>query len=88
MQERYCQCCGMPLGQGEEMLGNEADGRKSQDYCKYCYVDGSFTADCTMDEMIEFCVSPMVASNPGMSEDAAREAMRAYFPKLKRWRKD
>ncbi|MBR6920026.1 MAG: zinc ribbon domain-containing protein, partial [Bacteroidales bacterium] len=51
MEQKFCQSCGMPLT--EEMLGTNADGSKNGDYCSYCYKDGAFTNDCTMDEMIE-----------------------------------
>ena len=37
-------------------LGTEADGTKSREYCNYCYENGAFTANCTMEEMIDFCV--------------------------------
>ena len=41
----------MPID--ESTFGTEADGSKNQDYCLYCYKNGHFTKDCTMDEMIE-----------------------------------
>jgi hypothetical protein len=37
----FCQSCCMPLD-NDTMLGTEKDGSKSQQYCKYCYQDGSF----------------------------------------------
>jgi general stress protein 26 len=43
----------MPLT--KEVLGTNADGSKNEDYCMYCYKDGQFLQDCTMDEMIEHC---------------------------------
>ena len=43
MEMKLCQCCGMPMGETDEMYGNEMDGRKSADYCKYCYENGDFT---------------------------------------------
>ena len=55
MEMKFCQSCGMPLTQ--EILGTNADGSKNEDYCMYCYKDGKFTQDCTMEEMIEFCSS-------------------------------
>lgn len=85
MEERYCQSCAMPMGATDEQYGTEADGRKSVDYCKYCYENGAFTSETTMDEMIDFCVPHMVSGNPGMSENDARNIMRDSFPKLKRW---
>ena len=41
----------MPLT--NEILGTNADGSKNENYCIYCYKDGKFTQDCTMDEMIK-----------------------------------
>ena len=57
MEERNCQSCGMPMGPTDEHYGTEADGSKSKDYCKYCYQNGAFTADCTMGEMISSSLS-------------------------------
>jgi hypothetical protein len=85
MEERHCQSCGMPMGETDEFYGTEADGTKSKDYCEYCYMNGTFTADCTMQEMIDFCVQPMMDNVPGLTEAAAREMMQNQFPKLKRW---
>lgn len=83
--ETYCQSCGMPMGETDELYGTNADGSKSAEYCHYCYKDGAFTFDCTMDEMVEQCVQPMVDGNPGMTADDARKMMQEFFPQLKRW---
>ena len=88
MEEKYCQCCGMPMGTTDEMYGTNADGSKSEDYCKYCFENGAFTADCTIDEMIEACVPHMASANSGMSEDEARKMMKEFFPSLKRWKQN
>lgn len=85
MEERYCQSCGMPMGPTDELYGTEADGTKSRDYCSYCYENGKFTADCTMQEMIDFCVQPMLENMPGLTESSARAMMNQHFPELKRW---
>lgn len=85
MEEKYCQSCGMPLG-SDEIYGTNADGGKNEDYCKYCYQKGAFTADCTMEAMIEFCIPHMTSANSGMSEEKAREMMQQYFPTMKRWK--
>jgi len=87
MVEKYCQSCAMPMGDTDEMYGTNSDGTRNDDYCKYCYMEGKFTADISMEEMIEVCVPHMVSANSGMSEDGARNMMREYFPKLKRWQK-
>ncbi|MDR1704309.1 MAG: zinc ribbon domain-containing protein [Clostridiales bacterium] len=79
----YCQSCGMPLD--AESYGSEKDGGKSMDYCRYCYVNGAFTSDQTMEEMIETCVPHCSNNNPWPDADTARAEMRKFFPSLKRW---
>lgn len=86
MEEKYCQSCGMPMGNTDEHYGTEADGSKNGDYCKYCYDKGAFLGDCSMEEMINFCIPHMVEANAGMSEEQARKMMREFFPTLKRWK--
>jgi hypothetical protein len=71
-----------------EMYGTNADGSKNADYCKYCYENGAFAQNCTMDEMIELCVPHMAAANSGMSEGEARNMMKEFIPTLKRWKQD
>ena len=86
MSEAYCQSCGMPLGEGEEMRGSEADGSPSRDYCKYCYEKGRFLADCTMEEMVEQCLPhmPLGRTDP----EACRAYMRSLLPTLGRWKEN
>ena len=82
MEQRFCQSCGMPLT--DEVLGTNADGTKNEDYCMYCYKDGKFLQDCTMDEMIEHCAQFVDEVNKGQYIGQ----MKMYFPHLKRWRKE
>ena len=86
---KFCQSCGMPLN--EHVLGTNADGSKNDDYCMYCYQNGKFTNDCTMDEMIEFCAQFVDEVNKNMPKPITKaeykEMMRQYFPMLKRWKK-
>ena len=95
----FCQSCGMPLT--EDVLGTNADGSKNEDYCIYCYKDGKFLQDCTMEEMIEHCAQFFAeqsgkaerigAVNEGLENPITKEEyigqMKMYFPHLKRWRK-
>ena len=78
----------MPLTQ--EILGTNADGSKNEDYCMYCYKDGKFTQDYTMDEMIEFCSQFVDEVNKNMpkpmTKDEYKGMMRQFFPMLKRWK--
>ena len=86
--QRFCQSCGMPLT--EDVLGTNADGSKNEDYCMYCYRDGKFLQDCTMEEMIEHCAQFVNAVNEGLEKPITKEEyigmMKSYFPQLKRWR--
>ena len=74
------------MGATDEMYGTNADGSKSEDYCKYCFEKGAFTANVTMDEMIEICVPHVVSAHPGMADTEARKMMSEFFPTLKRWK--
>lgn len=85
MEEKFCQCCGMPMGTTDELYGKEKDGSKSRDYCSYCYEDGAFTFEGSMEEMIELCIPPTLEANKELDEIKAREMMMAWIPTLKRW---
>ena len=83
----FCQSCGMPLT--DEILGTNADGSKNEEYCIYCFKDGAFTGDFTMEEMIEFC-SQFVEqynkdSGQNLTQDEYKAMLRQYYPNLKRW---
>ena len=86
----FCQCCGMPM-QAAADFGTEADGTASADYCVYCYKGGSFTQECTMEEMIRHCAQfhKEFKHEDGSSytREEAVASMRQFFPNLKRWRK-
>ena len=89
MEQKFCQSCGMPLTQ--EVLGTNADGSKNEEYCMYCYKDGKFLQECTMEEMIEHCAQFVDEVNKGLPQPITKEEyigqMKVYFPHLKRWRK-
>ena len=86
MQERFCESCGAPMGENNEMYGTEANGSKSTDFCKHCYDLGAFLQpDITLDEMIEFVAGIMV-KDFGFSPEDAMEQCKEGIPNLKRWR--
>jgi len=86
MQEKFCESCGMPMGETDEMYGTEVNGSKSVDYCKFCYDNGAFTApDITLEEMIESVATVMV-KDFGFSLEDAKEQCNEGIPTLKRWK--
>ena len=90
MDIKFCQSCGMPLT--NEVLGTNADGTPNEDYCIYCYKDGKFTQDMTMEQMIEHCAqfTDEINRNSGqnLTVEQMKEQMRQFFPHLKRWKND
>ena len=86
-EQQFCQSCGMPLT--PEILGTNADGTKNKEYCIYCYKDGAFTGDFTMEEMVEFCAQFVEEYNKNTGQNLTREeykgVLRQYYPNLKRW---
>ena len=81
-----CQSCAMPLEKPED-YGTERDGSKSADYCQYCYANGAFTGEMTMEQMIEACVPFTLEAKVFPTAEAARAEMTKNSPKLKRWAK-
>lgn len=78
----------MPLT--NEILGTNADGSANEDYCIYCYKDGKFTQDMTMEQMIDHCAqfTEEISRQSGqnLTKEQAKDMMRRFFPHLKRWK--
>ena len=79
----YCQSCGMPFYQPKDH-GSEADGTPSVDFCSWCYRDGAFIEDESLEELIERC-APYMAESCHVTRDEAVSFMGALLPTLKRW---
>jgi hypothetical protein len=84
MKEKICQSCAMPL-ENEEQLGTNKDGSKNEEYCFYCYKEGEYTDNRTLEGMIEVCVPFMVEQ--GMTKEEAKKILEQTLPNLKRWKK-
>ncbi len=77
-----CQCCGMPLEDG--ILGRNKDGSLNEEYCRWCYADGTYMYD-SMDDLIDVCAGHMVRE--GFTEADARAYMKQELPKLDYWKR-
>jgi len=89
MEQTFCQSCGMPMS--AEFNSTNKDGSVNTTYCNYCYKDGDFTSDITMDEMIEHCIKYLDDFNKDSDKQFTKEEaiveMKQYFPQLLRWKK-
>lgn len=88
--QKICQSCGMPMNT-EEDFGTNQDQTINEEYCNYCFKNGGFAHNITMEEMIEHNLHYLDVYNRDaeqkVTEEEAREQMREYFPTLKRWHK-
>ena len=78
-----CQCCGMPI-EDDAIMGRDSDGTLNEDYCKWCYADGTYTYS-NMDDLIDVCVKNMVSED--FTEEQARSYMKEILPKLDYWKR-
>jgi len=76
-----CQCCGMPLEDGN--ISKEKDGLFNEDYCKWCYADGEYLYH-DMDDLIEVCVAHM--ANEKFPPEQVRTYLKDMLPKLNYWK--
>ena len=77
-----CQCCGMPLE--DTLIGRNKDGSLNENYCKWCYADGTYTYS-NMDDLIEVCVPNMVSEQ--FSEEQVRAYLKQLLPTLDYWKR-
>ena len=77
-----CQCCGMPLE--DAIIGKNKDGSLNENYCKWCYADGTYTYS-DMDDLIEVCVPNMVSEQ--FSEEQVRAYLKQLLPTLDYWKR-
>ena len=82
---RICQSCSMPMND-DSVFGTEKDETKNLDYCVYCYKNGKFIDDVSMEKYIEMNV-PFYIQAGMKSPDDMRRHCEKIFPTLKRWKK-
>ncbi|MBQ6475648.1 MAG: helix-turn-helix domain-containing protein [Clostridia bacterium] len=81
-RQLVCQCCGMPLE--DAILSREKDGTLNEDYCQWCYADGTYTYS-NMDDLIDVCVGHMVSEQ--FPEEQVRAYLKETLPKLDYWKR-
>ena len=81
-RQLICQCCGMPME--DQIIGRDKDGGLNENYCKWCYADGTYTYS-NMDDLIDVCIPHM--TRQGFTEEQARAYMQEMLPKLDYWKR-
>ena len=81
-RQLICQCCGMPLE--DSIISKEKDGTLNEDYCQWCYADGTYTYS-NMDDLIDVCVHNMIGEN--FTEEQTRAYMKKVLPTLDYWKR-
>lgn len=81
---RICQSCAMPM-ENESVFGTNRDGSKNADYCIYCYKNGKFKDEVSMEQYIEMMIPFSAQAN--MTPEQMRHHCETVFPTLKRWKK-
>ncbi len=81
-RQLVCQCCGMPLD--DSIISREKDGTLNENYCRWCYADGTYTYS-DMDDLIDTCIPHMVSDE--FTEEQARAYMEQMLPNLDYWKR-
>ncbi len=82
-RQLFCQCCGMPLTE-DENISREEDRSFNEDYCKWCYTDGKFTY-VSKDALLDFLMDHM--PNPeGTADDERRQQYDGWLSQLAYWK--
>ena len=88
MEQKICQSCGMPMVTPEE-FGTNSDGSVNKDYCAYCFKDGKFTNNLTLDEQVEIGLKyyqPYTEAKTQEEKDLIRQQSKEFLSTLKRWK--
>ena len=81
-RQLICQCCGMPLADGD--ISRETDGFFNEEYCKWCYADGEYMYH-DLDDLIEVCVQNRAREE--FPAEQARAYLKNTLPKLNYWKR-
>ncbi|MBQ6536212.1 MAG: zinc ribbon domain-containing protein, partial [Firmicutes bacterium] len=68
----------------DAIIGRDRDGALNEDYCQWCYADGTYTYH-DMDDLIDVCVGHMAGD--GFSEEQARAYLKQTLPQLDYWKR-
>ena len=70
----------------EQQFGTNEDGSRNEKYCCYCFQNGHFVGNSTMEEMVKFCAKFEVEGGRAKTLEEAEKMLLEYFPTLERWK--
>lgn len=82
-----CQSCGMNI-EDDKYKGTNADGSLSDEYCSFCFKEGGFTNNFSLDQQVSIGLdySPEYKEAKTAEEkDKIRLQAKEYLSGLKRW---
>jgi transcriptional regulator with XRE-family HTH domain len=86
-----CQSCAA-LMRDIDNFGTNADGTATTEYCSYCYRNGVFSRERSIEEMAEtnlrFLDRFNAENGTCYTEDEARKILKTHIASLKRWRNE
>ena len=85
-----CQSCGMDIAD-DKLKGTNEDGSLSEEYCSFCYQNGKFTNDRTIDEQVELGLNYSEEYKNAQNDDEKdliKAQTRKYLSGLKRWKEN
>ena len=86
---KICQSCGMPLYNDPDKGGTNSDGSKSDKYCSYCFRNGNFTQNISLDEMTDIGLNYSEEYKSAKSDEekeVIRNLAKQYLSNLERWK--
>lgn len=75
----------MPMGESPKMYGTESDGSKSETYCGYCYRNGTFVSNITVEEMADRISVICSVMDPASERSDTKEDFLRFLRTLDRW---
>jgi hypothetical protein len=86
MKENICQSCAMTLNE-KKYYGTNSDGSQNEDYCIFCFKDGNFTYEITMNEMVEKGIDFLNRFGylKNNKQEDLKEKLNKVYSGLKRW---
>jgi len=85
----YIELCTTKNLENQETKGTNANGGKSEDYCTFCYKNGTFTQNISIDEIIEINLKHLDQWNKNSGQNLTTEEnkkQRNIYAKPKRWK--